>query len=224
MPTPKTSPRSWTSALAVFATPDWRCSVASSRIPIVSVMPGRNVTSAASVTTSGDASRPSSTSARSGEARRNRRDAARPAAPCGRCGSREWRSRRRRARRRAAPAASPPAAAEDGRQRGAGERVGGEQQRPRALEAVGLESASAGERRARRRADRRSPPGRGRSSRAIASRSTVVGRTRSAYSAGWGSDPIEMSTSVGVAETWTSVEAERVRERQEPRSSSSAVE
>ena len=33
-----------TSALAVLATPDWRCSVASSRIPIVSVMPGRSVT------------------------------------------------------------------------------------------------------------------------------------------------------------------------------------
>ena len=40
-PTPKTRPSSWTSALAVLATPDCRCSVESSRMPIVSVMPGR---------------------------------------------------------------------------------------------------------------------------------------------------------------------------------------
>ena len=46
----------------MLATPDWRCSVASSRIPIVSVMPGRSVTSAASVMTSAEASTPSRTS------------------------------------------------------------------------------------------------------------------------------------------------------------------
>ena len=63
MPTPKTRPRSWTRALAVFATPDWRCSVASSHMPIVKRIPGRKVTSAASVTTSGEADTPSSTSA-----------------------------------------------------------------------------------------------------------------------------------------------------------------
>ena len=56
--TPKTRPSSWTRAFAVFATPDWRCSLDSSRMPIVSLIPGRNVTSAASVTTLGDASRP----------------------------------------------------------------------------------------------------------------------------------------------------------------------
>ena len=43
----------------MFATPDWRCSLDSSRMPIVSLMPGRKVTSAASVTRSGDTSRPS---------------------------------------------------------------------------------------------------------------------------------------------------------------------
>ena len=57
--TPKTSPRSWTSAFAVFATPDCRCWVASSRMPIVSVIPGRSVTSAARVTTSGEIFSPS---------------------------------------------------------------------------------------------------------------------------------------------------------------------
>ena len=58
-PTPNTSPRSWTTAFAVFATPDCRCSVAISRTPIVSDIPGRNVIRAASVTVSGDAFRPS---------------------------------------------------------------------------------------------------------------------------------------------------------------------
>ena len=43
----------------MFATPDWRCSLESSRMPIVSLIPGRNVTSAASVTTVGEAFRPS---------------------------------------------------------------------------------------------------------------------------------------------------------------------
>ncbi len=62
-PTPNTSPRSCTRAFAVLATPDCRCSVASSRMPIVSAMPGRNVISAASVTTSAEALRPISTQA-----------------------------------------------------------------------------------------------------------------------------------------------------------------
>jgi hypothetical protein len=45
--------------LAVFATPDWRWWVASSRTPIVNAMPGRKVVRAASVTISTDAVRPS---------------------------------------------------------------------------------------------------------------------------------------------------------------------
>jgi hypothetical protein len=56
--TPKTRPSSCTSALAVFATPDCKCWVASSRTPTVSAIPGSNVTSAASVTTSGEACSP----------------------------------------------------------------------------------------------------------------------------------------------------------------------
>ena len=143
--TPKASPKSWTSALAVLATPDWRCSVASSRIPIVSVMPGRSVTSAASVTTSGEASKPEPNEQSGGEAGRDGRDRSdhrlRPGGsargegdradhePDERCGAR-----------------LPPAAAEHGRQCDAGDRVGGEHQRPWTAERGVLDVPSAHER------------------------------------------------------------------------------
>jgi hypothetical protein len=62
-PTPTTRPSSWTRAVALLATLDCSSFVASSRMPIVSAMPGRNMTSDASVTMSGEVFNPSSASA-----------------------------------------------------------------------------------------------------------------------------------------------------------------
>ena len=118
IPTPKASPRSWTSALAVFATPDWRCCAASSRMPVVSVIPGRKVTMAASVTMSGGRVEAEPAQRCGAEAGRDRRDRSDHRLEASRsCGRQRDRpddesypscALRPHATRRRAPASAPP--------------------------------------------------------------------------------------------------------------------
>ena len=185
--TPNTMPINWTSALAMLATPDCRCSVASSSMPIVRVMPGSRVTMAASVTTSGDALRPTSAIS-----------AALKLAAIAASGATIGSARRLRpAESATAPAQNPataPAAAslctaaEHRREGGAGQCVGGERDGPgtsrsgcavisaSATFAAPGSSASSSTRRTRS------------SSRVIASRSTAAGCSRVANVRCWRSN------------------------------------
>ena len=199
IPTPKTRPRSWTSALAVLATPDWRCSVASSRIPIVSVIPGRSVTSAASVTTSGDASSPACASA-----------VAQKLAATAASGATIASVRAVRVAETVIAPTTRPTIAAVAVSRQPPPRIG-----VRAAPAVPYAATTIGHGRASdaswTRASRASASAASSgtsiacwtsSSRCeMASRSTSAGRTRSVYVRWRGSEPTEISTSVGVADT-----------------------